>query len=204
MKNVHKINPGQWQPEDGGEGEGFIHFHDNSHREKKWSPASPQGLELNSQGCQSDQEFNSIYSVGRLSGASTSASGWCPEPAHAEQPESWICLAGHAMRDSGHMHTEVVSLIYGNISWRVREGCIISLKLKWQDTSFRPEITGIWKIQCCCRPHSHKAGSWLRLSDWQRTGLSGSHLEQWFCTNAGKETQHVTRLALFLGWFAKS
>ena len=59
----------------GGEGEGFIHFHDNSHREKKCSPASPQGLELNSQGCQSDQEFNSTYSVGRLSGASTSASG---------------------------------------------------------------------------------------------------------------------------------
>jgi len=71
-----------------GEGGGFIHFHDNSHREKKRSPASPQGLELNSQGCQSDQEFNSIYSVGRLSGASASASGCCPESAQAEQPES--------------------------------------------------------------------------------------------------------------------
>lgn len=93
-----------------GREEGFIHFHDNSHREKKCSPASPWGLELNSQGCQSDQKFNSVYSVGRLSGASASASGWCPEPAQAEQPESWICLACHAMRDSGHMHREAVSL----------------------------------------------------------------------------------------------
>lgn len=99
----------------GREGEGLIHFHDNSHREKKCSLASPQGPELNSQGCQSDQEFNSIYSVGRLSGASVSASGWCPEPAQAEQPESWICLACPPMRDSGHRHRHSFSLIYGNL-----------------------------------------------------------------------------------------
>lgn len=110
----------------GGEGEGFIHFHDNSHREKKCSLASPQGLELNSQGCQSDQEFNTIYSVGSLSGASVSASGWCPEPAQAEQPESWICLAWHAVRHPGHMHRDTVSPSFmATQSWRVREACII-------------------------------------------------------------------------------
>lgn len=111
MKNVHKINLGQLQPEDGGKGGRFIHFHDNSHREKKQSPASPQGPELNSQGCQSDQEFNSIYSVGRLSGASTSASGCCPQPTQAEQP-GVMNLPGLPCNESFWTHKETVSLSF--------------------------------------------------------------------------------------------
>lgn len=145
-----------------GEGEGFIHFHDNSHREKKCSLASPQGLELNSQGCQSDQEFNTIYSVGSLSGARVSASGWCPEPAQAEQPESWICLACHAVRDSGHMHRETVSPSFMLIKLGSQGSLHYLIKTQMVEHKFQT------RNYCdCCRWHSHKPGSWFRLNDCQ-------------------------------------
>lgn len=88
MKNVHKINLGQLQPEDGGREEDLFIFMTIATEKRNRLLPPPQGPELNSQGCQSDQEFNSIYSVGRLSGASTSASGCCPQPTQAQQPES--------------------------------------------------------------------------------------------------------------------
>lgn len=173
-------------------------------REKKCSPASPQGLELNSQGCQSDQEFNSIYSVGRLPGASVSASGCCPEPAQAEQPESWICLACHAMRVWTRAQKSSFSLIYGNINLESQRSLYYSLKLKWLDMSFKPEIISIWT-------HGVAVDSIPTNHDPDSDSMTGNQLvlvvpiwnSGFAPMEAGTEIWHVIRLAI-LGQSARS
>lgn len=123
----------------------------------------------------------SFYSVGRLSGASRSASGCCPKPTQAKQPESGMCLACRAVGDFRNVQRNSFSLIYGNTkleNHRILNYFTETVGHKLQTRNHRHFDT-----QFCCKPHFEKSRPWLAPNDWQPPGFTGSHLEQRFWGN---------------------
>jgi len=100
---------------------GFIHFLDSSHRERKWSPASPQGPELNSQSCQSDQEFTAFI----LWGGSLEPAGQHLDAApslHKQSSQNQECAWLAVQWEILEMYKETVSLSFmATQSWRITE-----------------------------------------------------------------------------------